>query len=55
MSFITNVFNLGEANVVCNIPLVSTRQPDHLVWHFTNHGMYTVKSGYRVAFETSEV
>jgi len=37
-----------DAKIIESIPLSRTRRVDTDGWHFTNHGKYTVKSGYQV-------
>ena len=52
-NIIDHVFNVQEAEVIKNIPLSLTTQPDILIWPFTPSGSYSVKSGYRFLLENS--
>ena len=52
-NIIDHVFTVQEAEVIKNIPLSSTTQPDILIWPFTPSGSYSVKSGYRFLLENS--
>ncbi|KAK7857643.1 putative ribonuclease h protein, partial [Quercus suber] len=51
---IDHVFSIQEAEIIKNIPLSSTNQPDKLIWPFTPSGNYSVKSGYRFLHENAE-
>ncbi|XP_057809101.1 uncharacterized protein LOC131023575 [Salvia miltiorrhiza] len=44
-------FLVGEYDLkaIVNIPVLPEAGPDKLVWHFSNHGHYTVKSAYHLA------
>ncbi|OMO73078.1 reverse transcriptase [Corchorus capsularis] len=44
---ISQLFNRDEAKSIVQIPIGPPNIHDKLVWHFTNDGEYTVKSGYR--------
>ena len=43
------IFSPRDAQAIASIPLSSKSPPDSLIWHWDNHGNYTVKSGYRIA------
>ncbi|RVX23698.1 putative mitochondrial protein [Vitis vinifera] len=43
------VHDLWIHDSIASIPLSSKSPPDSLIWHWDNHGNYTVKSGYRIA------
>ncbi|VVA39354.1 PREDICTED: reverse mRNAase [Prunus dulcis] len=48
---VCHVFNKEEADSILAMALSRFGCPNHLMWHFTKNGLYTVKSGYRVAVE----
>lgn len=39
-----------ELETILKIPLPVFQRNDKLIWHFSNNGIYSVKSGYRLAF-----
>ncbi|CAB4298745.1 unnamed protein product [Prunus armeniaca] len=42
-------FSETEAQLILKMPISRLGCPDKLLWHFTKHGNYTVKSGYELA------
>uniref|UniRef100_A0A5B7C6K9 Reverse transcriptase zinc-binding domain-containing protein n=1 Tax=Davidia involucrata TaxID=16924 RepID=A0A5B7C6K9_DAVIN len=48
---IFSLFLNYEALNICNIPLSSRPVPDRLIWHFTNNGLFSVKSAYPLAVQ----
>ncbi|XP_062118997.1 uncharacterized protein LOC133832703 [Humulus lupulus] len=42
-------FNAADAQNILTIPLTQFDHPDSWLWHYTNHGNYSVKSGYNLA------
>ncbi|VVA39976.1 PREDICTED: reverse mRNAase [Prunus dulcis] len=48
---VCHVFNKKEADSIVFMALSRFGCPNHLMWHFTKNGLFTVKSGYRVAVE----
>lgn len=47
------LFNEEEANEIFRTPLVNTEVDDEIIWHYSNKGVYTVKSGYELVRSTS--
>ena len=43
---IEEIFEEEDANRIQQIRITTQQSPDFLGWHYTDHGMYTVKSGY---------
>lgn len=41
-----------DKEVILNIPLGSTRQPDSWAWHYERSGIFSVKSAYRMLVQT---
>ena len=41
-------FLSGDADTILSIPLCSSWPDDKLIWHYTNHGRFTVKSAYQL-------
>ncbi|KAK6151721.1 hypothetical protein DH2020_014356 [Rehmannia glutinosa] len=39
----------NEVEAILSIPLVSNARKDKIMWHYTKNGIYSVKTGYRVA------
>ncbi|GFS40309.1 hypothetical protein Acr_00g0067750 [Actinidia rufa] len=39
-----------EVQAIATIPISSSNSKDQLVWHFNANGIYSVKSGYSIAF-----
>lgn len=46
MALIRQVFGEDDVNIILQIPHNQSRGEDKLIWHFSNDGMYSVKSGY---------
>ncbi|KAI8547258.1 hypothetical protein RHMOL_Rhmol07G0180600 [Rhododendron molle] len=44
------VVSADEVQAITSIPISLFSREDVLVWHFSSNGVYSVKSGYRVAF-----
>ena len=38
-----------DVSTILNLAISRNPKPDSYGWHFTDHGRYTVKSGYRTA------
>ncbi|XP_050231894.1 uncharacterized protein LOC126680759 [Mercurialis annua] len=49
MDTIRELFFPGDADQIINMPLPRTPQVDILRWHYDKKGLYTVRSGYRMA------
>ena len=49
MELLGEIFSPRDAQAIASIPLSSKSLPDSLIWHWDNHGNYTMKSGYRIA------
>nr|DAD25053.1 TPA_asm: hypothetical protein HUJ06_026517 [Nelumbo nucifera] len=49
VEMIHELFGPRDASAILNIPLSYSSQEDQLIWHFSPNGVYSVKSGYRVA------
>nr|DAD30368.1 TPA_asm: hypothetical protein HUJ06_009219 [Nelumbo nucifera] len=49
VEMIHEIFGPRDASAILNIPLSYASQEDRLIWHFSPNGVYSVKSGYRVA------
>ena len=43
-----------DVDAIMKIPLSISQRSDEMVWHFEENGLYSVKSGYRVAREVKE-
>ena len=50
MSLMVGVGGLWNMNIL-SMPLCKFGCPDHIIWHYTQNGMYTVKSGYLITQE----
>jgi hypothetical protein len=46
ISLIRSIFDPGEADLICGIPLSPLRNLDKLIWQGTSHGFFIVKSAY---------
>ncbi|XP_062080800.1 uncharacterized protein LOC133785597 [Humulus lupulus] len=46
------LFNEEDAMLILGIPCSEHHLPDKLLWHFTNNGEYSVKSGYHLAMSS---
>lgn len=42
-------FNNEEAQVILRLPISRFWCLNRLIWHYTRNGMYSIKSGYKVA------
>ncbi|KAH7850845.1 hypothetical protein Vadar_003654 [Vaccinium darrowii] len=42
-------FSSDDADLILSIPISRYEKKDRAVWHFTGHGIYSVKSGYETA------
>ncbi|XP_058195012.1 uncharacterized protein LOC131311532 [Rhododendron vialii] len=49
------VISEDEVNAIVKIALPSNPRRDRLIWHYNSQGIYTVKSGYRVALKINEI
>lgn len=49
MDVVQHCFNSKEACVILSLPLSRFGWPDLICWHYTRNGIYSVKSGYKVA------
>ncbi|KAH9715816.1 putative reverse transcriptase/RNA-dependent DNA polymerase [Citrus sinensis] len=47
--FILEYFNKEDAAAIMRTPLPRSPKMDEVCWHFDKKGMYTVKSGYKIA------
>ncbi|XP_037493294.1 uncharacterized protein LOC105628614 [Jatropha curcas] len=48
LPLIHGLFNPSIAEIITSIPLATNVQDDILIWHWTDSGIYSVKSGYKV-------
>ncbi|XP_037492746.1 uncharacterized protein LOC105643399 [Jatropha curcas] len=48
LPLIHGLFNPSIADIITSIPLATNVQDDILIWHWTDSGIYSVKSGYRL-------
>ncbi|XP_037491160.1 uncharacterized protein LOC105631710 [Jatropha curcas] len=48
LPLIHGLFNPSIAEIITSIPLSTIVQDDILIWHWTDSGIYSVKSGYRL-------
>ena len=48
---VDSIFSLAEARVIKAIPLSFTDSPDWLFWPWSRNGLYSVKSGYKLAHD----
>ncbi|KAL6125577.1 hypothetical protein ACLB2K_073633 [Fragaria x ananassa] len=53
--FIQNHFLPVDADKILSIPVCEKSGSDVAIWHYTNDGYYTVKSGYWLAMELKQV
>ena len=42
------IFENNDSLAICSIPLSKSQTSDSLMWHYSNNGLYTVKSCYRM-------
>nr|DAD19322.1 TPA_asm: hypothetical protein HUJ06_020785 [Nelumbo nucifera] len=49
VEMIHELFGPRDASAILNIPLSYASQKDRVIWYFSPNGVYSVKSGYRVA------
>ncbi|XP_073017389.1 uncharacterized protein [Primulina eburnea] len=47
------LFNERGITQITNIPLVGSNHEDVRIWHYSENGVYTVKSGYKLAMDIS--
>ena len=47
---IHDLFSTEEAHLILKIPLSLRNTEDRLIWHYDSKGVFSVKSGYHVAF-----
>ncbi|KAH1121997.1 hypothetical protein J1N35_005157 [Gossypium stocksii] len=52
---IYSTFSVEEADQIISIPIPTTDQNDKVVWFSENSGIYSVKSGYKMLLETSNL
>ena len=43
-----SIFENNDSLAICSIPLSKSQTSDSLMWHYSNNGLYTVKSCYRM-------
>ena len=43
-----SIFENNDSRAICSIPLSKSQTSDSLIWHYSNSGLYTVKSCYRM-------
>lgn len=48
------LFNLCDRGIILNIPLVPSLPKDQLVWHYSCHGDFSVKTAYHFDIECME-
>ncbi|KAF4401486.1 hypothetical protein G4B88_001680 [Cannabis sativa] len=53
-AFINKVFNEDDANVILSIPSSNEHLSDKVLGHYTTNGEYSVKNGYKLAFDSIE-
>lgn len=53
VELISEYFNDRDARAIVSIPLREDGSDDVRIWHYSKDGVYTVKTGYRVALEVS--
>lgn len=42
-----------DADIISSIPINNCSEEDKWIWHYTSHGEYTVKSGYKLSMTDS--
>ena len=42
------IFENNDYRAICSIPLSKSQTSDSLMWHYSNNGLYTVKSCYKM-------
>lgn len=52
---IYSTFSVGEADQIMSIAIPTTDQSDKVVWFSENPGIYSVKSGYKMLLDNSNV
>ena len=45
---VNSIFENNVSLAICSIPLAKSHTSDSLTWHYSNNGLYTVKSCYRM-------
>ncbi|XP_028062460.1 uncharacterized protein LOC114265833 [Camellia sinensis] len=53
VNVLQSVISKDEVDKICLIPIATEPQDDRLIWHHDPKGLYSVKSGYRVAVTES--
>ncbi|XP_050141084.1 uncharacterized protein LOC126617057 [Malus sylvestris] len=48
-NMVERCFNEEEARIILSMSISKFGCPDQIMWHYTRNGMYSVKSGYKVA------
>ncbi|KAJ9153349.1 hypothetical protein P3X46_026797 [Hevea brasiliensis] len=51
ISKLIRVYQEEEIKNILAFPISLFRKEDKIVWHFTNNGVYSVKSGYQLAYQ----
>ncbi|KAL0405575.1 UNVERIFIED_CONTAM: hypothetical protein Slati_3871400 [Sesamum latifolium] len=51
MELVMQVFDEEEAKLIMSIALSQLNCPDTLVWHYSNDGVFSVSSAYRLALQ----
>ncbi|CAN1163914.1 hypothetical protein LINPERHAP1_LOCUS28845 [Linum perenne] len=46
-----DLFNGRDSSIIFGMPLPCWNKCDRIVWHYSKHGEYTIRSSYRVAME----
>ena len=51
MEMVHDLFDEEESKLILGIPLSLMGCKDRIIWHYTKHGGYTVRTGYKVTME----
>lgn len=51
VGLVNNLFDDEEARIILGMVTNVTGGNDKLIWHYSQHGQYTVKTGYEAAIE----
>ena len=53
IELLDELFYSTDVNAIVRTPLVSHDSQDRLIWHYAKNGIYSVKSGYRIAMNNN--